>query len=145
MTKIYQRIAAKAVIIDKQNRVLIVRRNINYTDGPNAGRWDFPGGRVEAGESFIDGLKREIQEEIKLDVEMVRPLHVGEWMPVVLGKQLHIYGVFTLCKVKNYDVKLDDENDMFEWLPIDKSPKLDLIEPAREFFELMAKGRFDLS
>ena len=142
---IHQRIAGKAVILDKQKRVLVVRRNINYTDGPNAGRWDFPGGRIEAGENFPDGLKREIREELSLDVEIVRPLHVGEWMPVVLGKQLHIYGVFTLCKIQNYKVKLDEENDSFDWLPIDKMPKIDLIEPAEEFFRLMVESKVDLS
>ena len=51
------RVAAKAVIV-KDGKVLILREASTYTEGTNIGKWGSPGGRIEASESFFDGLRR---------------------------------------------------------------------------------------
>lgn len=56
---------AVAVIYDQENRVLITQRALEKAHG---GMWEFPGGKVEPGESSISALRREIKEEIGLDV-----------------------------------------------------------------------------
>lgn len=45
--------------------------------GGDAGMWEFPGGKVEPGESAADALRREIREE--LDVDIVTHASIGEW------------------------------------------------------------------
>ncbi|MFI6679525.1 GNAT family N-acetyltransferase [Kribbella sp. NPDC050470] len=54
--------AARAVVLDPADRVLLVR--FEFDSGP---LWATPGGGLEAGESLRDGLHRELQEEIGLD------------------------------------------------------------------------------
>lgn len=54
-----------AAILQQDNRVLIARRPPN---DPLAGRWEFPGGKVEPGESMEDCLRRELQEEFGIEV-----------------------------------------------------------------------------
>jgi 8-oxo-dGTP diphosphatase len=54
---------AAAAIIDHQGRVLISRRADHLHQG---GLWEFPGGKVEAGESVSDALARELKEELGL-------------------------------------------------------------------------------
>lgn len=62
------------IVYRDDGRFLVAQRP---DDGLLAGMWEFPGGKVEAGESFPDALKRELMEELALEVE------VGELFTVV--------------------------------------------------------------
>lgn len=57
-----------AAIILKGNQVLIAQR---APGDKLAGKWEFPGGKVEPGETPQDCLKREIREELDVDVEVL--------------------------------------------------------------------------
>lgn len=60
-----------AAVIDARGRVLIAQR----PSGKHlAGMWEFPGGKVEPGESRVDALRRELKEEIGIAIEKPRPL-----------------------------------------------------------------------
>lgn len=60
-----------AVIRDPQRRILIAKRPDNAHQG---GLWEFPGGKLEAGETRLDGLRRELKEELGITVISARPL-----------------------------------------------------------------------
>ena len=60
-----------AVIWDERDRILIDRRR---QEGLLGGLWEFPGGKIEAGETAVDCVRREIKEELDLDIE------VGPWL-----------------------------------------------------------------
>ena len=60
-----------AVIRDAQGRILIAKRPEHAHQG---GLWEFPGGKLEAGESRSDGLGRELREELGISVTEARPL-----------------------------------------------------------------------
>lgn len=58
-------VAVVAAIIEHDDRFLLTRRQ----DGVHlSGHWEFPGGKVGAGESHADALRREIVEELDTDV-----------------------------------------------------------------------------
>jgi 8-oxo-dGTP diphosphatase len=59
-----------AVVHDGQGRLLLVRRG----HAPSAGLWSVPGGRVEAGESEVEAVVRELAEETGLRVRPDRVL-----------------------------------------------------------------------
>ena len=60
-------IIVTAGIIRKETSVLLTRR----PDGSrHAGKWEFPGGKLEEGESPEECLRRELQEELGLDVQV---------------------------------------------------------------------------
>jgi mutator protein MutT len=62
---------AAGVLVDRGGRVLIAQR----PPGKHlAGAWEFPGGKLEPGERPADGLRRELKEEIGVDIERPRPL-----------------------------------------------------------------------
>ncbi len=56
---------AVAVIVNEQQRILITQRPFNV---PHGGCWEFPGGKLEAGEPPGTALIREIKEEVGLDI-----------------------------------------------------------------------------
>jgi mutator protein MutT len=62
---------AVAVVIDRRGRVLTAERPANKH---LAGAWEFPGGKIEPGETPREGLARELEEEIGITIEHPRPL-----------------------------------------------------------------------
>lgn len=62
---------AVGVVIDQNKKLLIAERPLNKS---KAGFWEFPGGKVEQGETVLDALKRELQEEIGICIASAIPL-----------------------------------------------------------------------
>ena len=61
---------AKVVLVDENNHVLFLKRT-DYTD-KFKGEWDLPGGHIKSGESLMDGLIREVEEETGLTIRRAR-------------------------------------------------------------------------
>jgi len=57
---------AAAIPRDEQGRIWLLRRTLHE----GAGRWTFPGGYVELGESVEEAARRETREEMEIDVEL---------------------------------------------------------------------------
>ena len=53
-----------AALIERDGRILICRRR---EDQAHPGKWEFPGGKAEAGETPDDALERELEEELGID------------------------------------------------------------------------------
>ena len=62
---------AVGVLVDTHGRILITRRAKNAHQG---GLWEFPGGKLESGESVLEALRRELSEELGTDIVSSTPL-----------------------------------------------------------------------
>lgn len=122
-------IAAKAAIVGPSGKILILREAATGKNNTKVGLWGLVGGRVKPGESFIDGLKREVKEETGLEVQVGSPLYVGEWNPVIRGVQHQIIAVFMFCKSLSENVQLSSEHDKFMWVEPTKRKDFDIVEP----------------
>lgn len=63
-----------ASVIQKGSRLLVCQRAAEKRHG---GLWEFPGGKVEAGESDLQAARRELQEELAVHVRAVGPVELA--------------------------------------------------------------------
>lgn len=108
-----------AAVLDAAGRVLAARRA-----GP-AGGWEFPGGKVDTGESDVDGLVRECREELGVTVAIGERL--GPDVPIGTGR--YVLRVWTARVLAGELVAREhaelrwlapDELDSVDWLPADR-------------------------
>jgi len=119
------RIVVGAAILDR-GRVLAACRS---APAALAGRWEFPGGKVEPGEPEADALVRECREELGVDVRAIRRLP-GAW-PLAGGWTLHVW---TAALVSGEPRPLQDHHAL-RWLAVDELDDVDWLEqdlPATE-------------
>ena len=57
------------IIKNDDESILIAQRNIHKSQG---GLWEFPGGKIEQGETKEEAIVREIKEELKIDILLIR-------------------------------------------------------------------------
>ncbi|MBO4370827.1 MAG: 8-oxo-dGTP diphosphatase MutT [Paludibacteraceae bacterium] len=112
-----------AVIHDRQGRIFATQRGY----GEWKGYWEFPGGKIEPGESPEAALIREIKEELDTEIEIERHLETVEWdYPT-----FHITLAFFLCHIAQGELTLKeheagrwitaDETGQLQWLPADEA------------------------
>ena len=114
------RIIVGAAILDDAGRVLGAER----AEPPSmAGMWEFPGGKVEPGESEIEALVRECQEELAVTIEVID--RVGEDIVLPSGWVLKVWtaraieGEVTAVEHSELRWLSVDELDSVPWLPAD--------------------------
>ena len=92
--------------------------------------WELPGGRPEPGESPEACLKREIFEELALEVTVLHPVHA--WIFPVAGKEVFILAY--RCRVTGMatSLQLSDEHLEAGWFSEDATHGLNLPEGYRE-------------
>jgi 8-oxo-dGTP diphosphatase len=101
----------------KGRRVLASRR----TEPPRlAGLWEFPGGKVEPGETDEQALVRELQEELRVEVEVGERL--GGDLLIGQAAVLRVY----LCRLVSGEPALVD-HDAHRWLAADELLEVDWI------------------
>lgn len=108
-----QPIVVGAAILDRVTQptaMLVARRKAPKS---LAGYWEFPGGKVEPGESYTGGLVREIQEELGVDIDVLDLIEApDEWgWPLDNGMRLHVYTA-TVSSGKPMPLL---EHDRLEW------------------------------
>ena len=120
MTDVQQVVGAAIV---REGRVLAARRT---KPAAAAGRWEFPGGKVEAGESPEQALVREVAEELGVTVA------VTGW----LAGEAPIGTAYVLTVALSRLVEGDPdptEHDEVRWLSADQLGDVDWLEPDRPF------------
>ena len=116
-----------AVLRDARGRILLARR----TAGRDlAGAWEFPGGKLESGESVEQALRRELREEIGITIGAAQP-----WREKLVDYP-HALVRLHFCKVFDWTGELHmREGQRFSWerLPVHCAPVLPGTIPVLEW------------
>ena len=120
-----------AAIIIKNEKVFATQRGY----GDFKGGWEFPGGKIDAGETPEEALVREIKEELDTEVEVIELLDTVEYD----YPNFHLSMDCFICNIKSGDLVLKEHEaaqwltketlDSVNWLPAD----LGLIDKIREY------------
>ncbi|MFC1989239.1 NUDIX domain-containing protein [Chloroflexota bacterium] len=111
-------IGVGAVIEDDADRVLLVK-HIPERGGFWQGKWICPGGKLEAGETIQEGIKREVREETRLEIDLVAPLPPFDTIVRANDKvSLHVIYIDYLARVTGG--KLKPESDIGEAIWVEK-------------------------
>ncbi|HEY4698746.1 MAG TPA: NUDIX domain-containing protein [Nitrososphaerales archaeon] len=120
-----------ALIINNIGQILLVR---SY-------KWQnllsVPGGHIEVGESAEEAVKREVKEEVGLDVEPIKLLLLQQAIyPKNFNLHRHFIFLDYLCKSISSEVKLDNrEIQSYEWSSPEEAISKDLEEYTRNLIQ----------
>ena len=114
-------------LIQEGNRILLQNRVKEDWKG-----YTLPGGHVEAGESFVDAVIREMKEETGLDITNPRLVGIKQF-PITNGR--YIVLLFKATEFKG-TVTSSDEGEM-EWIDIDDLSKVNLVEDFNDLLKVL--------
>lgn len=125
-----KRIEVVAAIILEKEKIFATQRGYGeFKDG-----WEFPGGKMEQGESPQQALIREIKEELDTEIEVGDLIDTVEYDYPTFHLTMHCF----LCTIKSGDLVLKEHEaakwltretlDSVDWLPADKG----LIEKIKD-------------
>ena len=102
----------------RDGRLLLVKRR----RAPEAGCWNLPGGKVDFGERVEDAIRREIAEEVGVQIHLLRPLAVVEM--IGLDDQ-HWVSPTWLARIETGEPRnLEPEKaEAIVWAPLDAPPQ----------------------
>ncbi|MDO8570801.1 MAG: NUDIX domain-containing protein [Candidatus Daviesbacteria bacterium] len=119
---------AKAFVVYNKKLLLILRDNNPGISFPNT--WNLPGGGIEEGESGLETIRRELQEEIGVVPENI--LELGQ-QTFEDGSILFRYlAKLTMDEYQN--LKLGNEGQKMDFFSVDEAFKLDLAGYSKEYF-----------
>ena len=111
-----------AIIHNPDGRIFATQRG--YGDWKDW--WEFPGGKIESGETAEEALQREIREELSVEINIENFLQTIEYDYPSFHLTMHCYwcsvreGNLTLQEHESARWLLPDELNSVRWLPADK-------------------------
>lgn len=122
-----------AAIILHENKIFATQRGYGeFKDG-----WEFPGGKIEPGETSREALVREIKEELDIDIEVKNFLETVEYD----YPEFHLSMECFFCTIRSGELILKEHEaakwltaetlESVEWLPADRG----LIEGIRAYLD----------
>jgi len=107
-----------AAIIKQNNNIFVTRRS--YGEFENM--WEFPGGKMEIGETRKEALIREIKEELELDIDISRYLTTVKYDYPTFHLTMHCF----ICTISGGKLQLNAHNDA-KWTTLEELGQLNWV------------------
>jgi len=121
------KLSVKIVVRDEAGRCLLLKRSLSSKGNP--GKWDFPGGKIDPGESFDEALLREVVEETGLTISIQGVAGTAESeAPAAKVVYLILEG-----RLESGQLCLSEEHDDHAWVDPRELLSMDLAEQFQSF------------
>ncbi|MCD4781883.1 MAG: NUDIX domain-containing protein [Candidatus Omnitrophica bacterium] len=104
-------LSVKALVKTSDDLYLLLQRSATSKNHP--GYWEFPGGKIDPGESFDVALEREIKEETGLTVSLIKVMGSAE--SEIIDRRI-AYIIMQADVEGPSDIQLSEEHDDFKWV-----------------------------
>ncbi|ANQ48236.1 NUDIX domain-containing protein [Flammeovirga sp. MY04] len=109
--------AVAALILNDKNELLLTRRKFD----PHQGTLDLPGGFVDIHEKGEDALKREIKEELNLEITEMNYFGSFPNTYTFRGNDYYTLDLAFICRVESFEpMQANDDVSAIEFIPLDK-------------------------
>ncbi len=120
-------LAVRVLLTDEDGKILIIKRSTDSKT--NSGKWEFPGGKVDQGESFDQALIREVYEETGLKIALNHVVGVCEQnLPLIRAVHIIMSG-----KIVEGDLNLSSEHEGYAWIFFDNISNYELADWLQDF------------
>ena len=132
-------LAVRAVVLDAQGRCLLVRRSAS--NRRMVGQWEWPGGKVDLGETPDAAVRRELAEETGLEIVLTGFVGATSFEMPDIG--LTVIVLIFKAAVTGGALTLSNEHDVAEWVRFSDFQNCELTEPVRAFMLDYATKQFN--
>ncbi|MDI3502413.1 MAG: 8-oxo-dGTP diphosphatase [Archaeoglobi archaeon] len=116
-------IPSVGALIFRNGRLLVIKRG----NPPYAGYWSVPGGKVNWGESLEEALKREIREELLVEIEVEKLAGIVESIYREDGEVKYHYIIIDyFCRIVSGEPVASDDALELRWVTMDELKELDV-------------------
>jgi 8-oxo-dGTP diphosphatase len=120
-------LSVKVIIRNRVGQCLLIRRSNASRHG--AGQWDFPGGKLDPGERFDEGLIREVSEETGLRIQLTRLVGCADSL---VPDRTVIY-IIMEARLLEGQLQLSSEHTDATWVDASELTNMELCEQFRRF------------
>ncbi len=120
----YIGVGVGAAIFNNKGQLLIMLRGKKAKN--ERGTWEIPGGSVEFNETFEQALKREVKEEIGVEIEIIELLGICDH--IIPSEKQHWVAPTFICKIikGKPKIKEKDKCEKLDWFTLEEAEKLPL-------------------
>lgn len=122
------------VLFDQHGHVLVLKRSSLCKT--NASKWELPGGKIEAGESFDNALEREISEETGFTVA----IHTAAGTAMQETEENRIVHLVMIGTILSGGLSISKEHDEYKWANIMEIQGLDKADWFDEYARIFMSG-----
>lgn len=128
-----------AALILRDSKILVCQRR---RDDSHALQWEFPGGKVEPGETPQKALARELREELAIEATIGRELFRGRYRYREFRQELEL--IFFQANIDRSAPLQNLVFEGFEWADPDSLSRYDFLQADEEFVALLATSAIPL-
>ncbi|MGA1848740.1 MAG: (deoxy)nucleoside triphosphate pyrophosphohydrolase [Thermoplasmatota archaeon] len=114
-----------AALIKRDDRILVAQRLPDSLFEPD--RWEFPGGKVDFGEHPEKAMRRELLEEIGIEIEVGELYDLASHVYDRNGMQRHVVILFYRCRIRSGEARPIDCQDLI-WITREQLADLSFVE-----------------